>query len=136
VRFFYSSFAIVAGLMLASIGTAEAVTYGPVTLSVPVSVNAPMSVAGNYVIQVLCSSPKTATFSGIADTTSQYVAVSTGRVTFGPAPISVPLSAGLQSGATVTCSMTVTPPASTSLQQYLSGLTYDSSKMTTQIVLP
>lgn len=138
----FSSFAVLACLVLTTVGSAEAVTYGAITISVPVSVSAPPSGAGVYTIGVTCSSPKTSTYAGIAQvvnltlSTAAAGSIVNGKLTFGPAPVPVPMLAGLQSGAKVTCAMTLTPPASETPQQYLSGLTYDSSKMTTQIALP
>lgn len=132
---FLTSFTVLVCLILTTIGRAEAVTYGPITMSVPVSVSAP-SVPGTYRIGVTCSSPKTATFSGIAQTTTVNISVASGRVTYGPAPVLNPVFGGLQSGATVTCTLAVTPPSPVTTQQYLSSLTYDASKMTTKIVLP
>jgi hypothetical protein len=132
----FSSIAVLAGLLLSTLGTAEAVTYSLVTLTVPVSVNAPMSGAGTYTVQISCSSPKTATFSGIGETVSLPISASSGRVTFGPTTTPVPLQPGLQSGATVTCTLALIPPPPVALQQYLNGLTYDSTKQKIQIVLP
>jgi len=82
---FLTSFTVLVYLILTTIGRAEAVTYGPITMSVPVSVSAPLSVPGTYRIGVTCSSPKTATFSGIAQTTTVQVSVASGRFTYGPA---------------------------------------------------
>jgi hypothetical protein len=135
VRFF-SSFTVAMCLLLATAGSAAAVTYGPVTMNVPVSVSAPSSGAGTYTINVTCSSPKTATYSGIAQTTNTPVSVSSGKVTYGPLTVAVPVFGGLQSGATVTCVLVVVPPPPLSLQQYYGGLTYDATKLTTQFVVP
>jgi hypothetical protein len=128
-------FTVIAGSMLATIASAQAVTYGPITMSVPLSVNTAFVEPGTYAFSVTCTSPKTATYSGIAQVTTVTVPAAHGPVTFGPAPVLVPLSGGLQSGATVTCTMIVNPP-SESAQLYLGGLTYDPSKMTTKFVLP
>jgi hypothetical protein len=137
VRFF-SSFVVSASMLLATVASAEAVTYSQTTISVPVSVSSPVSPSmyGTFTINVTCSSPKTASYSGVPMTTSTPVNVSTARLTFGPAQVGVPMAPGLQSGATVTCTLAVIPPATTTPQQFLSGVSYDSSKMTTQIVLP
>ena len=130
-----SSFAILTCMMLASVAAAEAVTYGPVTMSIPVTVSAPAPQPGTYTISFTCTSPKTATYSGIGQTQLIPVPVSTGHLAYGPATVSVPLSGGLQSGATVTCAMAPVPPSGAT-QQYLDALTYDATKMTVQFVLP
>jgi hypothetical protein len=138
----FSSLAALAALMLTTVGLAEAVTYPAITISVPVSVSAPLPAGitaaqiGTFVFTVTCSSPKTSSFSGISEVTSvSNSTVANGRITFGPATVTVPMLAGLQSGATVTCQLTPVPNPGIA-GQFLGGLTYDSSKMTAKIVLP
>jgi hypothetical protein len=121
--------------MLTSMAAAEAVTYGPITMRVPLTVSAPAAQPGTYAITVTCTSPKTATFSGVGQVQTVPIAVSNGHLAYGPGQVPVPLSGGLQSGATVTCTMSVVPPSGAT-QQYLDALTYDATKMTVQLVLP
>jgi hypothetical protein len=137
VRFF-SVIALSALIALAAVGRAEAATYGPFTIMVPVTVDSPVpntidASKSGFSITVTC---KSGALSGSSNVAVNGPALKPGtslHITYSGPPVKVQMPAGLKSGATVTCSITAEgAPA----QSFLIGLNVDNSKTSTQIVLP
>jgi len=137
VRFF-SVIALSALMALAAAGRAEAVTYGPITIMVPVKVDSPVpntiqATGKTFSITVTCKSGSLIGYANVAVDGPELKPGQTFHLTYSGSPVKVEMPTGLQSGATITCSVNA---EGTAAQSFLIGLYVDHSKTSTQIVLP
>jgi hypothetical protein len=129
---FFFALAMVASTILAASSAAKAVTYGATTLSVPVTIDAPVKPGTPFEFQIYCSSAEPNQHTHMIGVTPLAISVNNGRYTYsGDVPIK--LKPGLVSGTTINCWMHV-DPSTVAVKWYDDKSDWD--KATTHFVLP
>jgi hypothetical protein len=131
----FLAFAVTVSVLVSTSGSANAGTYGTLTLTVPVTIDVPKFSSGKLVFQLYCREEYQGKSKLIKISDPLPVTVGPDRITYaGDVPLK--LAAGLHSGGTVECWMHIDGATSAEIKAFFAESIPDELKTRSRTVLP